>query len=60
MVTTTSTRCSQRPRSAQIGCCGICLDARGLGEQLLIDGARRSTLEELAEWMVRAEKMLTF
>jgi uncharacterized protein involved in oxidation of intracellular sulfur len=34
---------------AQVGCCGTCLDARGLTEELLVDGARRSTLEELTD-----------
>ena len=45
---------------AQVGCCGTCLDARGLTEELLVDGARRSTLEELTEWTLWAEQTLTF
>lgn len=45
---------------AEIGCCGTCLDARGLDGSLLINGARRSTLEELADWTLWAEKTLTF
>jgi uncharacterized protein involved in oxidation of intracellular sulfur len=45
---------------AQVGCCGMCLDARGLSEQLLVDGARRSTLEELTDWTMWADKTLTF
>lgn len=47
-------------RRAQIGCCGTCLDARGLSEDLLIDGARRSTLEELADWTIQADQTLVF
>jgi uncharacterized protein involved in oxidation of intracellular sulfur len=40
-------------RRAQVGCCGTCLDARGLSENLLVDGAHRSTLEELTDWTLR-------
>jgi uncharacterized protein involved in oxidation of intracellular sulfur len=45
---------------AQVGCCGTCLDARGLAEQQLVDGARRSTLEQLTGWTVWADKTLGF
>ena len=47
-------------RHGQLGCCGTCLDARGLSEELLVDGARRSSLEELADWTAWADKTLTF
>ena len=43
-----------------IGCCGTCLDARGLGEGLLIEGAPRSTMENLATWTLEADKVLVF
>ena len=29
-------------RNGDVACCGTCLDARGLGEELLVEGARRS------------------
>jgi uncharacterized protein involved in oxidation of intracellular sulfur len=45
---------------AQVGCCGTCLDARGLSEEQLVDGARRSTLEELTDWTLWADKAMTF
>lgn len=44
----------------QIACCGTCLDARGLTEEHLIEGAPRSTMEELAAWTVEADQVLTF
>ncbi len=47
-------------RNGEVGCCGTCLDARGLSEEQLIDGARRSTLEELTDWTLWAESTLTF
>jgi uncharacterized protein involved in oxidation of intracellular sulfur len=45
---------------ATVGCCGTCLDARGLGEEMLVGGAARATLEELTDWTLWAEKTLTF
>jgi uncharacterized protein involved in oxidation of intracellular sulfur len=29
---------------AKVGCCGTCLDARGIRDEQLVEGARRSTL----------------
>lgn len=43
-----------------IACCGTCLDARGISEERLIEGAPRSTMEELAAWTVEADDVLTF
>jgi len=45
---------------ADVACCGTCLDARGIPEDLLTKGARRSSLEELAEWTLWADKVITF
>jgi uncharacterized protein involved in oxidation of intracellular sulfur len=45
---------------AQVGCCGTCLDARGITEEQLVDGARRGTLEELTDWTVWADQTLVF
>jgi uncharacterized protein involved in oxidation of intracellular sulfur len=47
-------------RRGEVGCCGTCLEARGLGEELLVEGARRSSLEELTEWTLWADTTLTF
>jgi len=43
-----------------IACCGTCLDARGLTKEHLIEEAHRSTIDELAEWTVGADQVLTF
>lgn len=40
--------------------CGTCMDARGLNEAELIAGARRSTMDELAEATLEADKVLVF
>jgi uncharacterized protein involved in oxidation of intracellular sulfur len=47
-------------RGARVGLCGSCMDARGLDEQRLVEGAKRSSLEQLAEWTAWADKVLVF
>ena len=47
-------------RGATVGLCGTCMDARGLKEEQLVEGARRSTLEELTDWTLWADKVITF
>lgn len=45
---------------AQVGCCGSCLDARGISEGQIAEGAHRSSLDELTQWTAWAEKVITF
>ncbi len=40
--------------------CGTCMDARGISEQELVEGPRRSTMDELAAATLAAEKILVF
>jgi uncharacterized protein involved in oxidation of intracellular sulfur len=47
-------------RGGAILCCGTCMDARGIQEEMLVDGARRSSMEELADVTLTAEKALVF
>ena len=47
-------------RGAKVGLCGTCMDARPIGEEQFVDGARRSNLEELTEWTLWADKVITF
>lgn len=44
----------------EIGVCGTCMDARGITETELAEGTRRSTLEELANWTLWADKLIVF
>ncbi|HEX9705227.1 MAG TPA: DsrE family protein [Gemmatimonadales bacterium] len=44
----------------QVGVCGSCMDARGLSEPDLIEGARRSALDELADWTLWADSVVVF
>jgi uncharacterized protein involved in oxidation of intracellular sulfur len=50
--------CAQH--GADIGCCSTCLDARGITDDMLTDDTRRSTLEELANWTLWADQVVTF
>jgi uncharacterized protein involved in oxidation of intracellular sulfur len=43
-----------------IGCCGTCLDARGITERLLVKGAHRSSLGKLTDWTLWANRVMTF
>lgn len=47
-------------RGGEVGCCGTCMDARGILEDLLAKGARRSSMDELAEWTLWADRVVTF
>jgi uncharacterized protein involved in oxidation of intracellular sulfur len=47
-------------REGDVGLCGACMDARGLTDNELADGAKRSTLAQLAEWTAEADKVLVF
>ncbi len=40
--------------------CGACMDARGLPDAELMEGARRSTMDELAAETLTADKVLVF
>lgn len=44
----------------EVALCGTCMDARGMTEADLFGSTRRSTLAELAEWTVQADKVLVF
>ena len=44
----------------QVLLCGTCMDARGIAEAELMEGARRSTMDELAAETIAADKVLVF
>ena len=47
-------------RQGEVALCGTCMDARGLRDEDVIDGARRSTLVQLADWTAEADQVLVF
>jgi uncharacterized protein involved in oxidation of intracellular sulfur len=40
--------------------CGTCMDARGMPESELMEGSRRSTMDELSAATLAADKVLVF
>ena len=44
----------------KVGICATCMDARGMGDGDICEGAHRSTLAELTEWTAWADKVLVF
>jgi uncharacterized protein involved in oxidation of intracellular sulfur len=48
------------PHGAEIGLCGTCMDARGITDTMLVAPARRSSLDEVTDWTLWADKTLTF
>ena len=47
-------------RKGEVALCGTCMDARGLTEADMMEGAVRSTLAQLADWTAEADKVLVF
>ncbi len=43
-----------------VGACGSCMDARGLTDAELMEGVHRSSMEELTDWTIEADKILVF
>ena len=43
-----------------VGVCATCMDCRGIRDDELVEGARRSSLREWAEWTLWADKVLIF
>jgi uncharacterized protein involved in oxidation of intracellular sulfur len=48
------------PLGAPVAICGSCMDARGLGAEQVVEGARRSSMDELTDWTQWADRVLVF
>ncbi len=46
-------------QGGRVGVCGSCIDARGITEGELAEGACRSSLDELTAWTLEADRVLT-
>jgi uncharacterized protein involved in oxidation of intracellular sulfur len=46
--------------AGEVGLCGTCLNARGIGDEELVPGALRKTMNDLAGWTAAADKVLIF
>lgn len=47
-------------KGGRVGVCGTCMDARAIKPESLIQGAKRSSMDELAGWTREADKVLVF
>lgn len=47
-------------RGGKVGCCGTCSDARAVTDEMRVEGAHRSSMEELADWTIWADRVVTF
>jgi uncharacterized protein involved in oxidation of intracellular sulfur len=47
-------------RQARVLLCGNCMDARGVSDEEVVEGATRSTMPELAQLTLEADKVLVF
>jgi uncharacterized protein involved in oxidation of intracellular sulfur len=47
-------------KGVQVKACGTCADARGIHDLNLLAGVELSTMSQLAQWVVQADKVLTF
>jgi uncharacterized protein involved in oxidation of intracellular sulfur len=47
-------------RKGDVLLCGTCMDARGLTDEELVDGAQRSTMDELATRTMSSDRVLVF
>lgn len=47
-------------RGGAVGVCGTCMDARGMSDEELVDASHRSSMEELADWTLAADRALIF
>ena len=47
-------------RKASVGVCGTCMDARRMTDADLVEGSHRSSMEELTNWTIDADKVITF
>jgi uncharacterized protein involved in oxidation of intracellular sulfur len=47
-------------KNGKVGVCASCMDARGMSDAELVDGTSRSSLEELTDWTLWADKVIIF
>jgi len=47
-------------KGGQVKACGTCSEARGIKGLALLEGAEISTMSQLTQWTVEADKVLTF
>lgn len=46
--------------NGQVGVCASCMNTRGISDSELVEGTSRSSLEEITDWTVWADKVIAF
>lgn len=47
-------------RDAEVGVCGSCMDARGFSDEDLVERSHRSSMDQLTDWTLWADKVIVF
>ncbi|MFH1278299.1 MAG: DsrE family protein [Candidatus Eisenbacteria bacterium] len=47
-------------RPGAVGVCGSCMDARGMADSELVENTHRSSMDELTDWTLWADRVLVF
>jgi len=47
-------------RDAEVGVCGGCMDARGFSDEDLVEKSHRSSMDQLTDWTLWADKVIVF
>jgi uncharacterized protein involved in oxidation of intracellular sulfur len=47
-------------RKKKVGICGTCMNARGLEDLTLLDGIYKSSMDELTDWILTSDKIITY
>jgi len=47
-------------REAEVGVCGSCMDARGIKDEDLVERSHRSSMDQLTDWTIWADKVIVF
>ncbi len=47
-------------RGGELGVCASCMDARGMNDEELAAGSHRSSMDELTDWSIWADKVIVF
>ena len=47
-------------KGGEVKACGTCINARGLADLAFIEGVEAGTMNQLAQWVVESDRVLTF
>jgi uncharacterized protein involved in oxidation of intracellular sulfur len=47
-------------KGSKVKACGGCMEARGITQEMLMDGVNKSSMKELTEMTLAADKVITF